>query len=525
MVPAPVETDEKSAENTKDEIATVLIHLKKLLRLKNWLRSPLLRLPTEIIVQILSYITENRGEWQSVFSTCYHIRAVMNNAAELWQQANFVSDKRALPVSVFARSQGNLQEITADLIVWGDCRDDHARNALRFCRDNLVLHGHKLRALDLRGCPSDIINFSWIFERPLPRLEYLKIHFYPLWLKESGSYIQDPEILQFPADLPLRVLDLSNATPPWSSYLLFTELRELHLDFTECESFVEISEEELLGILEASPRLESLSLIRLLPKAPIVDGERDYNPIRIVKLASLTSLDLDSLAELVGYILVHMDLPVIDSLKIRGEFSPWEVEVFFGYLFPDFLLPERLLTNPPIFEIWPDGGYGIYDSLKVRIGGIHIQFDFDMDDEEEASETIIGCVLPLVPLSVTALRLDHSDLDKGEWAEFFQLHTEVRSITSSSLVDGFRTLLSEPLWDALSPAGADAVTLCPKLESISLPNELISTPLFNCLLNRKSAGYGLKHLALRDVDDRSAEALESLVEELQVVAVPARGVR
>ena len=401
MVPAPVETDEKSAENTKDEIATVLIHMKKLLRLKNWLCSPLLRLPTEIIVQILSYITENRGEWQSVFSTCYHIRAVMNNAAELWQQANFVSDKRALPVSVFARSQGNLQEITADLIAWGDCRDDHARNALRFCRDNLVLHGHKLRALDLRGCPSDIINFSWIFERPLPRLEYLKIHFYPLWLKESGSYIQDPEILQFPADLPLRVLDLSNATPPWSSYLLFTELRELHLDFTECESFVEISEEELLGILEASPRLESLSLIRLLPKAPIVDGERDYNPIRIVKLASLTSLDLDSLAELVGYILVHMDVPVIDSLKIRGEFSPWEVEVFFGYLFPDFLLPERLLTNPPIFEIWPDGGYGIYDSLKVKIGGIHIQFDFDMDDEEEASETIIGCVLPLPPTGST----------------------------------------------------------------------------------------------------------------------------
>ena len=522
MVPALVKTDEKLAEGTENQVTAVLIHLKKLLRLKNWLRSPLLRLPTEIIVQILSYITENGREWQSVFSTCYHIRDVMNNAAELWQKANFVSDKRALPVSVFARSQGNLQEIAADLIAWGDCRDDHARNSLRFCRDNLVLHGHKLRALDLRVCPSDIINFSWIFERPLPRLEYVKIHFYP---QGSGSYIRDPEILQFPADLPLRVLDLSNATPPWSSYLLFTELRELRLDFAECESFVEISEEELLGILEASPRLESLSLIRLLPKAPVVDGERDYNPTRIVKLASLTSLVLDSLAELVGYILVHMDIPVIDSLKIRGDFSPWEVEVFFDYLFPVFLLPERLLTNPPIFEIWPDGGYGAYGSLKVKIGSIHIQFDFDMDDEEEASETIIDCVLPLVPPSVTALRLDHSNLDKDEWAVFFQLHTEVRSITSSSLVDGLRTLVSEPLWDTLSPAGADAVTLCPKLELISLPNELMSTPLFNCLLSRKSAGYGLKYLALREVDDMSAEVLGSLVEELQVVAVPARGVR
>jgi len=248
MVPTFVGTDKKSAEETKNEVAVVLIHLKRLLRLKNWLSSPLLRLPTEVIVHILSYIMED-GEhsiWQSVFSTCHHIRDVMNNATELWQKATFLSDKRALPVFVFARSQGNLQAIIADLIACGDWRDN-ARNALRFCRDNLVLHGHKLRALDLRGCPSDIVNFSWIFERPLPRLEYVKIHFYLLWVNETGSYIQDPVVLHLPADLPLRVLDLANATPPWSSYL-FTDLRELHLDFTECESIVEISEEELLGI-------------------------------------------------------------------------------------------------------------------------------------------------------------------------------------------------------------------------------------------------------------------------------------
>jgi len=83
--------------------------------------------------------------------------------------------------------------------------------------------------------------------------------------------MEDPVIIQFPTDLPLRALDLSNATPPWSSYL-FTELRELHLDFTECDSFVEISEEELLGIFDASPRLESLSLIRLIPMVPVVDN-------------------------------------------------------------------------------------------------------------------------------------------------------------------------------------------------------------------------------------------------------------
>ena len=63
---------------TENEVAAVLIHLKKLLRLKNWLRSPFLRLPTEIIIHILSYVmedAEHSSVWWSVFSTC-HIMCV-----------------------------------------------------------------------------------------------------------------------------------------------------------------------------------------------------------------------------------------------------------------------------------------------------------------------------------------------------------------------------------------------------------------------------------------------------------------
>jgi len=70
---------------TENEVAAVPTHLKKLLRLKNWLRSPLFRLPTGIIFYILSYIIED-GEhsiWQSVFNICNHIRDVMNTATEL----------------------------------------------------------------------------------------------------------------------------------------------------------------------------------------------------------------------------------------------------------------------------------------------------------------------------------------------------------------------------------------------------------------------------------------------------------
>ena len=135
--------------------------------------------------------------------------------------------------------------------------------------------------------------------------------------------------------------------------------------------------------------------------------------------------------------------------------------------------------------------------------------------DEEIPEAIVAYILPLVPPSVTVLRVDYSSLDKDDWTEFFQLRTEVRSI-ESSWREGFGVLISGPLWDALLPAGPDTVTLCPKLESISLSNEPVSTPLLNCLLNRKLARYGPKHLTLRGVDVRFGEKLRLLVEYLQL---------
>lgn len=67
----------------------------------------------------------------------------------------------------------------------------------RFCRDNLVLHGHKLCALDVCGCPSNITNISRIFERPLPHLEYAKINFSPPCVEWSGYLVQGPVFCNF----------------------------------------------------------------------------------------------------------------------------------------------------------------------------------------------------------------------------------------------------------------------------------------------------------------------------------------
>jgi len=346
MAPTSAKTDDATMEGTENEVAGMLVHLKKLRYLKNWLRSPLLRLPTETVVHILSYIMEDAEHpsvWRPIFSTCYRIHNIMSTTTELWRKADFTSDR--LAHLAFARSHGNLEVIIADLLASDDLRDEYTRNALSFCRDNLVLRGHRFHTLDICGYPSDIANFSWILERPLPRLEHVKIHLYPPWEENNASSMRDPVVLQLPADLPLRVLDLRGATLPWSSSL-FAGLRELHLDFTECDSFVEISEEELLGIFEASPRLESLSLLRLIPQYRVVDNQQQYTPARIVKFASLDCLHLDCLAARVGYILAHMDIPAITSLKIHAEFDLWEVEPALDDFFPDNRLPDRLFPKP-----------------------------------------------------------------------------------------------------------------------------------------------------------------------------------
>jgi len=254
----------------EDEVAAALVHKTKLLRLRNWLSSPLLRLPAETVFQIMSYIMEDPKStppvWRPIFSLCYRIRATMCATTELWRKADFVSD--VVAHFAFERSMGKLQEITIDFEAWAHRHEGFTQIALDHCRDHLVLHGDNLHTVDISGFPSDMAHWSWIFERPLPRLR-LKIYFFSSEGNDANR-LGNPVGLQLPTDLPLRVLDLRNAKLLWSSSL-FAGLTELHLDFSDCNPFVGIPEDELLSIFAASPQLERLSLLDLEPTMPETD--------------------------------------------------------------------------------------------------------------------------------------------------------------------------------------------------------------------------------------------------------------
>ena len=517
MESAFIKTGDTTLKKTEDEVAGVLLHLKKLLRIRNSLRSPLLWLPTETIIHIISYTMKDMGYssvWRAIFGTCHRIHWIMLITTELWWEIN-CTWARAARIA-FARSKGSPQAIVADLQPWDYWRNEKARKALDYWRDKRVLRGHRLRTLELCGEPSDIVHFSWIFERPLPRLHYLKIHFLRTIDDnddEEELPMPDPVALQLPVDLPLRVLDLCNATLPWSSNL-FAGLSELHMNFRDCDAVVEISPDELLGILEASPQLESLSLVQVRVRVLFEDDEPQCTPTRVAQLPNLTFLKLDDFPEFICYLLIHVNTPAVDSLEIRSQVLPpqvsWSLRFFLGHRFSN-----RLLSNPPTFRISATNEDWALElgSINVTIGGFEIRFDFDTGMEEAVRSSIMACVPPLVPSSVTILELDDIQFDEQEWREFFGSHPEVRSVECSK---SFEKPMPESLWKALSPAGTDIVPLCPKLESISLFVNPGSAPVFSCLLDRKNAGFGLRHLKFFGLEDGMANEFRLLVGELQV---------
>lgn len=256
-----------------------------------------------------------------------------------------------------------------------------------------------------------------------------------------------------------------------------------------------MAEDELLGIFDASPQLERLSLVRV-GQTILVDGNQQLPPKRIAPLPALVFLKLDSDPEVVGYILAHLDIPALASLEIRSHPSASDFARSLNHFFPDDRLPRRIFSEPPLFEVWRP--FGETSSLGFSIGSFKVQFDFDPDDAEASRNATAACGL-LVPPSITTLKLEFSGLQVQEWRQFFRSHPEVRWVECTGT---WAEPVSESLWDALSPKGDDdQAIICPRLESIvfethSAPVEFMR--LVDCLWCRGDAGFKLRHLKIVD---------------------------
>ena len=488
-------------QKTTQEVAVPLIHTKQLLRVRNQLRSPLLRLPTEVLVHILSFIMTDLGSflyprtWMPIYSTCHQIHSTMRTATGLWWKVDIAFDRAA--DFVFVRSGGGPQVLLSDLRSMEEEELFKIERLLDNWRDKLEFRGHRLHTLEFYGSLSNLSHFSWIFQRSLPRLQNLRINIVDSIEDSEVEPVPDPVPVELPMGTSLRVLDLRNVMLSWSSQAhLFSRLRELHLSFEDCERVVAIPEDELFNIFDAAPQLEDLSLLRVGHDVPVRDGSSFPLAKRTIRLPNLTSLSLANSPRVVKYTLAYMELPVIDFLSIRSPINSDIRRIPIDLFFPDGRLPARLFPNPPSFEVGSAILEGLYDTARVYIGGFILSLDFPPGHGDRGREAVAPYITRMAPPSITSLRLEDTDLEEGEWRDFFRSHPEVRSIHCRMLSDVFGSL-----WGALSPTGEDSGILCPMLESISImlfTGHISFDPLADCLRNRQNFGFKLRDLEIRD---------------------------
>ena len=519
--------DNASPRDTDQEVAATIVHMKKLLRLKNQLRSPLLRLPTEIIVRILSFIMADlalyRKVWIPVYGTCHRIHRVMCSATELWWTVDCAYERTAH--FIFLRSKGSPRVLLSDLRSLGEDRQFRIERRLDHWRDRRGFRGHRLETFQFCGPMSTFYHFAWILQRSLPRVDCMKINIIDSLDDDDMEPLPNPVALELPVDMPLRLLDLRNVTLSWPSHSpLFNGLRELRLSFRDCDRIITIPEDELFGIFDASPQLEHLSLLQVGHEVPLRNG-KPLPPKRILQFPNLVSLSLDNDPVVTKYTLAYMGLPVINTLKIRS-FISWDVAHNpLDLFFPDDRLQTRLFSNPSRFAVRTVGLEGANASIEMDIGSVELRLDFPLGQGVLGRGVIMSCISHIVPPSVIALNLEYTELEERGWRDFFISHPEVQSIESTEF---HGTPPSSPLWDALLPTGEEGADVpCPRLESIllTLPSEhKFPASLSNCLRNRQTAGFKLRRLKMVGLNGY-LDDVEEFHEELRplVEIVEARG--
>ena len=476
----------------------MLTHQRRLLRVENQLRSPLLRLPTETIIRILSFVMGNWGDrfypWRSIYFTCHRICEIMRGATELWWKADLT--RARIAHFTLIRSKGAPQVFTFDFRMMTHEQMVETEMMLNHWRDEQLFGGSRLHTLEFIGPPSRFNHFSWVLKSPLPHVRHLRIH-----ITESngdddddlGVVFDSQELVRLglPTEMPLEVLDLRNIVLSWPSNHTYNGLRELHLDLRDCDPSI-FPGDELFGILDASPRLERLSLL-WVGHDIVVENSEILSPRRILRFPNLVSLTMDQGPFFIKYILEHTDLPVIASLDIRTFVSPSMVQNLQDLLFPDDRLPVRLFPNPPEFSARTVSMEESSNSIQIEIGSVKIRLNFHFGQGERGRDAVMSCIPSLVPLSVISLNLEYTELSEREWRDFFTSRPGVRSIECCGRG------VSRSLWDALLPVGEGIGIPCPSLESISVvsyTNDVVFTPLSDCLRHRQAAGFKLKRLKM-----------------------------
>ena len=355
---------------------------------------------------------------------------------------------------------------------WSRKGGERVKAALDSVRDAGQLRRDRIHTLEFQGVSDVWPHFSWVLDEPFPNLEHLTISI------EVVSIFHIP--LTVSVGKHLETLSIDNVSIPASSHL-FHNLKNLHVGSSLNYNSWPVTMNQLITILNASPRLETLSLVRIRPSVSLhEDGQSGC----VATLFHLKSLALTAPASEVVSIMDHLHLPSIISatLDLLGLQSHC-----IRLIFPNDILTNHLSKVTHNFPHSTQSG-------TVRVGSLQLVLG-----TTENRENLFSLMCRMVLLSVTELEIIRDMFNESRWREFAHLRPGVCSISSYYDAGNHRL---DGLWRALLPDKSNpSVTLFPNLESVTLKAEhlsMIPPSVLGCLRMRGEGGFKLKRLEVQD---------------------------
>ena len=310
------------------------------------LRSPVSRLPPELLINIFEYLVTCSSP-AILLKICHYWADIASSIPSLWTRINFLTPPAPLlqrcanqPIEVILPSSPTMptwKQLVA------------AREVLFFCNDRIRKLALDLPEGELQGIEPEL---SGVF----PILVDVSISVRDCDYRSRRA--EDiPEWKPF-MTLPLRCLRLLFVKTPWTPGR-FQNLAEFFLHEQLCPDF-NPTVEEFLGILDSSPQLTVLSVANSGPCLPR-NTTALPSATRVVHLHNIQRLYLEQDDPCnIGWMLIHLKIPASANVRIVVDFgsrlSPVPLELVMDLALPDHPGFPHLFTNLRRCTYAPAGG-------------------------------------------------------------------------------------------------------------------------------------------------------------------------
>ena len=468
----------------------VLHHLIHLRRWRNLVVPPLLRLPTELILDIsvvavkLSY----RGFrfWVNLTAICHRIREMLIYSPFLWRIIN--ADSIPLAKLFLKRCNSNPPAlfVTDHLFLSRPTRTDKTE----FWEELEGRTLDNLRFLMFRGLKNEFEHRVVDLLRRTQNLSTLEIETRPClsWDFEWTLGNQLPH---------LTMLRLSQVRINWDAPIL-RNLTKLILNFACVRSPKRFtSVQTFLSVLENCPDLESLHLVSAGP-VPEDDAKDGGKIVPLYKLKDLVLFFEEKQRRVMVCILSHIWFPVSTKVQIETSCRDGPLAALSQILPPPNAAIFQHLRKPTIITIY------ICSSLyELATDNFRLIILPECDEESYPSnlEIMPQFLSKFVEIigGETAIALHVRfdlpyDVPRGVWKELLRgfPHLEVICIQrSGGSVDPFCSVFSEPF---------EGGFVCPRLRDLRVPRSFTqgssAVTLKQALLKRGACGTRLKRISV-----------------------------